>query len=164
MVDLTPAELRQKKARARKALAIENRKQTLTLRGLGFTFVEIGEQLGISPQAANKTYWKAVEEAGRINTKLAEEAHETEMYRLNRCSRQAMIQMERGSLLALDRVIKTEERRRKILGNEPPEKTALTDSKGRDLPQHIKDMSDEELQARLKELDEDLGNDGPGSD
>lgn len=167
MVDLTPEErdLRKKKAIARKAQAVENRLQVMRLRIVaGMTFVEIGKQLNISAQACHKLYWQEVKAHNEMTGDLAAQAHEDELRRLDRASAKVGIMVENGNLLAVDRMLKIEERRRKILGNEPPDKTAVTDSQGNDLvPQHIKDMTDEEVRARIAEF-ERKSDDAPDED
>ena len=161
MVDLTleEKEARQRKARSTKAKAVENRRQVMRLRVIAaMTFVEIGDQLDISPQAAHKLYWQEVKAQNKITSDLAAQAHEDELRRLARASAKVGLMIENGNLLAVDRMLKIEERRRKILGNEPPDKTALTDPTGK-LPYSpaARDMTEDEREARIKEMEKMRG-------
>lgn len=98
------------------------RKDAIRLRVEGNTYAEIGEQLGVSQGQAFADV-KAVIEAARTEAnEAANEAIDVELRRLDIASRLALREVQAGNLSAIDKLVKTQERRAKLLGLDSPER------------------------------------------
>ena len=103
--------------------------------------------------AAYKHVVKALENLSKDNEEKAEFLISMECARLDRLYRanwEAAI--SGGDLPAVDRILKIMERRSKLLGLDAPNKIAQTNIDG--TADRFDQMSQEELEARVKELDE----------
>lgn len=110
----------------------ERRRLALELRRSGLSFDRIGQQLGISRQAAHSHVTKALEKlAGEIDDR-ADELRAMELERLDRILLGCYQAAAGGNLKAIDRVIKISERRAKLLGLDAPSKIANTTKDGED--------------------------------
>ncbi len=131
----------------------QRRARALQMRLDGHTYQEIGEDIGISTMAAYKHVIKALENLNKDNEEKAEWLISMECARLDRlhwANWEAAI--SGGDLPAVDRILKIMERRSKLLGLDAPNKIAQTNIDGTE--DRFDQMSDEELEARIKELDE----------
>lgn len=112
----------QQKTSPRKISAAEKRKQALELRKAGFTFQQIGDQLGVTRGMAFRYVKDTLDE---INEKQIEEAKQIRTLEVERLDRLWVVsyqQAKNGNLGAVDRCIKIMERRSKLLGLDAPQK------------------------------------------
>jgi hypothetical protein len=114
--------LTQSKTGARKLTAAERRKQALELRKAGFTYQQIADQLGFTRTAAYKTVKVALDD---INQNIKDEAATVRTLELERLDR-LWVEMYRrakgGDYGAVDRCLRIQERRSKLLGLDAPQK------------------------------------------
>jgi len=164
MTDADDQERRRLEARQRKALAADRRAKAIEMRKLGFTFEEIGKQLGMSAPAVHKTVKKAMEALLEKQHADAEMLRAIDLANLDRIQIPALQGAVKGNHLLMDRVIKIQERRAKLLGLDAPDKVAPTSPDGKEAwqPTDPRKMSPEERRARIRELQQELGHDGDG--
>lgn len=145
-------------------MAAEHRAKAVEFRKMGMSYEAIGKQLGISAPAVHKAVLNAMRGVKVKQDKDAEIIKVMEYENLDRLQLAAWPGAMKGNHLLIDKVLKIMERRAKMMGLDAPEKHANTDSQGNDLliPKRIQDMSDEELDARIKELSKELADAGPG--
>lgn len=131
----------------------QRRARALQMRLDGYTFLEIGQDLGISTSAAHKHVQKGLENLARDSEEKAQMLIMMECARLDRLHRANWGAAISGDdLPAVDRILKVMERRAKLLGLDAPNKIAQTNIDGTE--DRFDHMSEEELMARVKELDE----------
>lgn len=109
----------------------EKIRKALKARKEGLMWSEIAKQVGM----AEKTIAKAVQRL--LAKELLDDVRELkrlQMYRLESLIAPLMVKAEKGSFLAIDRLIKIFDRQAKLFGLDSPLKTALTDSEGVDKP------------------------------
>jgi hypothetical protein len=100
--------------------ASQRRKDAVELRKAGATFQQIGDQLGITKQAAFKTVTIALK---AINDEIREQAdviRSLEIERLDKLWFVMYKQAVQGNQGAVDRCLKISERRAKLLGMDAP--------------------------------------------
>lgn len=155
MVDKPPQERRKVEQRARKVRSQENRARAVEYRKMGMTYEAIAQQLRITRQAAHKTVHKAMSEVQTRQYEDASIVKVMELENLDRLQLAAWPGAMKGNHLLIDRVLKIQERRAKLLGLDAPEKKALNDASG----EHSYDpfnMDPEERRARIRELEQKL--------
>lgn len=141
------------KARARKILTQENRKKAVELRRMGYTYEFIGQQLCMTAQSAHRTVKKAMDLIRKEQDEDAEYLRAIELANLDRAETYIWPSISKGSVQHIDRLLKIQERRAKLTGIDAPTKTAQTDSKGNDLVGQYLNMTPEEREARIRELE-----------
>lgn len=110
---------------------VERRKKAVELRRAGLTYAKIGEQLGITRQSSF-AHVRAVLTELRCET--AEDGamvKQLELERLDHATALAMSAIAEGNLAGIDRLIKTMERRARLLGLDAPEQIDIA---GQQLP------------------------------
>jgi hypothetical protein len=110
----------------RKVKAAERKKQALARRIGGWTFAQIGAELGISTQAAYGLVKAALAET---NAKTAEEAEilrRLELERLDTMRSAIWGAVLKGDVLAIDRALRISKRMSELTGIDAPAKTDIT--------------------------------------
>ncbi len=118
------------KASARKFRAAEVQAGVLLLRKAGLPFSKISEQLGISKGHACKVAKAALAEFRVQASEDAADLMALSVARLDHLLTTLWPKATAGNLGAVDRVLKVEERRCRLLGLEAPTKIAPTDPSG----------------------------------
>jgi len=160
---MTPQERRKAEARARRVQAQEHQAKAVELRKRGLTYRSIAQQLGISAPAVYKSIKKAMDQlraqvyidVGTIRTMDLEKLDAVEMGMWPGVSK--------GNHNAANTILKAMDQRAKHLGLYAPEKHANTDSHGNDICnscQRLREMSDDEVKARIRELQGEMGDGG----
>ena len=137
---------------ARITQAEELRRQALTLRRGGASFLSIANQLNCSKSTAHKAVSTALAALREENRKLALELQTLEADRLDTMQLGVWNDAVRGNIPAIQTVLKIMERRAKLMGLDAPTKVAPTSPDGNS-PYHHGAMSDAELDARIAELE-----------
>jgi len=121
---------RQKMSKKVVAITLEERK-CLDLRLAGATYDQIAETLGLTDK---KLAWRRLDSALRKTiAEPAEKVRRVELARLDAMLVGLWKPASEGHLGSIDRVLKIQERRAKLLGLDAPTKTALTDTSGKAL-------------------------------
>ena len=133
--------------KADKASYKERLKQALALRRAGVPFQAIadtpgpdGDPLFRSRQAAHQAVSKYLREVAQENREQAEQYTQLELERLDHMASRIWNDLSQNvdredRLRAVDRLLKISEARRRLLGLDAPQRTALTDPEGGALPQ-----------------------------
>lgn len=148
-------ERRKQAARAKRIQGQENRTKAVEYRKMGMTYEAIAQQLGITKPSAHAAVKRAMRDAKKRQDEDGEIVMAMELENLDRLQLAAWPGAIKGNHLLIDRVLKIQERRAKLLGLDAPEKRALTDASG----EHAYDpfnMDPEERQARIRELEHKL--------
>ena len=154
------------KTSIRRLQAVERAKQALELRKGGASFPEIARALGYSGPAGA---YQAVMSALRKTLKEpAEEVRTLEVARLDAMLLALWPQVRQGNQGAIDKALKVEERRAKLLGLDAPAKIAPTDPAGEreyaiGLERRLQGLTDGQAAAAI-ELLEGICASAPASD
>lgn len=117
------------KASPDRVLAAERRVKALELRKLGFTYRQIGEQLGFTEAAAHKAVTKALRELNDNAAETAAEVRRLELERLDDWLLKMAKEMRGGNVFgAVDRSMRIMARRAKLLGLDAPTKLELAEA------------------------------------
>ena len=116
---------------ARRITAAERRAQALDLRLAGYSFEAIGQQLGISKQAAYKHVSTALETLHTQTDNSAEQLRALELERLDALLKGCWTAASAGDPESTRVVLKVLERRAKLLGLDAPTKTPEDDGEAR---------------------------------
>ena len=128
------------KAAPERVTAAERRVKALELRKLGFTYRRIGEQLGVTESAAHKMVTTSLRELNEKSAENAEELRRLELERLDEWLLRIAQEIKDGKALgAIDRGIRIQARRAKLLGLDAPTKVEMSD--------HDKHLFEEVIQA-----------------
>lgn len=100
----------------------ERRLRALELRKAGRTFVQIGAELGISHQAANKLVKQALDDLAAAAHETAEDMRRLDLERLDAMHAGLWEAAANGKWLSVDRVLAIMERRAKLAGLDAPAK------------------------------------------
>lgn len=159
---MTPQERRKAEARARRIIGQETQAKAVEFRKRGMTFRAIAQQLGISFQGVHKAVKKAMDQLKAQVYVDISTIRTMELEKLDTVEMGMWPGASKGNHNAANAILKAMERRAKMLGIDTPEKLANTDSHGNDLPipQRLRDMSDDEIKARIKELQGEMGDGG----
>ena len=111
-------------------LAEQRKLEALRLASRGMTMREIGERLGVTPQAAHLSLKNALESLADETRGEAERYRELERLRLETCLQGIYEQATNGDLFAIDRVIKISDRLARLYGLNAPTRIAPTDPTG----------------------------------
>jgi hypothetical protein len=103
------------------------------MRKLGMAYDKIAEQLGMSVSSVHKTVRKAMEQARERQNQDADTILTMELENLDRLQLAAMPGALKGNHLLIDRVLKIQERRAKLLGLDAPRQDRA-DQPGRAAP------------------------------
>ena len=127
LTNLTMANYR---SQEKKLAALEKRKQALQLAIAGVDYQTIADRVGYnSRQAAHAAVKSALVETLRPPS---DELRQMQLTRLDEMIKYLWSQVSKGNYNAVDRIIKIEERRAKLLGLDAPTKTDLT-TNGKDI-------------------------------
>jgi hypothetical protein len=132
------------KTSERRLRAIERQRQALELRKGGASFPEIAKALGYSGPAG--AYQAVMSALRRTLKEPAEEVRTLEVARLDAMLLALWTQVKQGNQGAIDKALKVEERRAKLLGLDAPAKVAPTDPSGEE---QYEGLTDDELVRRL---------------
>lgn len=137
------------KNNAAKARKLDHQRQALELRRMGMGYVEIGHHLNISKTHAHRLVKDAMAGAIAQVTADAGDMKAEQLSRLDGMLAGLWPAARKGAVGAVDRVLKIEERRAKLLGLDAPVKHAVGGDK--DAPpiqtQHAHELSDDVLAA-----------------
>lgn len=111
----------------------EKQRIALVLRKSGASYKEISEKVGCSIKQATTYVKKAIEEHNANNAEVASDIINLELSRLDQMLMAISTQVKQGHLGSIDRALKIQERRAKLLGLDKPAKFAQTDAEGQDL-------------------------------
>ncbi|AOV16582.1 hypothetical protein BJI67_05410 [Acidihalobacter aeolianus] len=95
---------------------LERRKKAVELRKAGLSYAKIGERLGIARQSAFAHVRHVLSELQAETAESAEQVRQIELERLDRATELCMRGIENGELAAIDRLIRIQERRARLLG------------------------------------------------
>lgn len=104
--------------------------EALNLRRTGMGYRDIAKNLGVSPKRAYEIVSQAFEELKNDQHHTAEEVRAIELERLDKMLESIWPKVEKGDVAALDRAVKIQERRAKLLGLDAPQGWDLTNSDG----------------------------------
>jgi len=124
------------KTSSRKITAAERRVKATHLRKAGATYQEIGDALGVTPQAAYKMVSRAISINDKKTSENVEEMRELELQRLDKLFFLMYQKAMAGTMGAVDRCIKIMERRAKLQGLDAPAAIDMT-TKGKGLDEAI---------------------------
>lgn len=109
------------KTSVRKITGIERENRALEMRKSGCTYLQIGNDLGITQQGAHKAVMRALK---KLNEKIVEDAGPVRRLELERLDRMLMAiwdKVEAGNFTAIDRALAIAARRAKLMGLDEPE-------------------------------------------
>lgn len=119
------------KTSSRKVTSKVRREQALLLRRSGLSYTRIGEQMGITRQAAHALVKKALAEIQASLEETGKEIITLEVERLDRMTEALWDKVIDGDTTAIEKNLKIMERRAKLLGLDSPTKIAPTDPSGK---------------------------------
>ena len=111
-----------------KLRAAERRIESLRLRKRGLTYSQIGEKLGVSSRTAYGDVKTELEKIRKVCSEEAELVREIELQRLDELWRVANTAALKGDLKAIDRCLRIQERRAKLLGLDAVESVTVEHS------------------------------------
>lgn len=114
-----------KESHPARVLAAKRQNEALELRQCGMTYIEIGERLGITAQAAGKCVRRALKILHDDTNDKTSRYVDLELSRLDKLYQIAYDQSVAGDLLAIDRCLKIADTRAKLLGLYAPTKTII---------------------------------------
>jgi DNA-binding CsgD family transcriptional regulator len=127
-----------------KLTAAERRVESLQLRKKGFSYFEIGEKLDVSGRTVRRDVQKYLEIIAQTCTETAEEVREIELQRLDGLWTVAHDKAIKGDLPAIDRCLRIQERRAKLLGLDAVQRVEHSGSVGVTIVDDIpRDTTDE---------------------
>lgn len=116
------------KAAPDRVIAAERRVKALELRKLGFTYRKIGDQLGVTEAAAHKMVTKSLRELNEKSAESASEVLRLELERLDEWTLRVAQEIKSGrTLAAIDRGIRIQARRARLLGLDAPTKVKFSE-------------------------------------
>ncbi|APZ43848.1 hypothetical protein [Acidihalobacter ferrooxydans] len=102
------------------------RKEAVKLRLAGLSYRQIGDRLGISHVAALNHVRAVLDELRSETAETAEQIRRIELERLDCATALAMRMIDRGELAGIDRLIKIQERRARLLGLDAAERVDVS--------------------------------------
>ncbi len=139
--------LRSAKNREVMAHAAENRAKAWEFRKMGASYEAIGKKLGVSHEAVRRYIQQSLDRLKADELKDAAEWRRLELARLDDLLIALPPRALRGELAVVDRVLRIQERRARLLGLDAPSKVALTDPSGEKAA-----LSDAEVEAEILRL------------
>ena len=109
-----------------KLTAAERRVESLRLRKNGLSYPAIGAELQVSGRTARRDVQKYLEIIAKTCTEEAEEVRCIELQRLDGLWKVAHDKALKGDLPAIDRCLRIQERRAKLLGLDAPQRAEIT--------------------------------------
>jgi predicted transcriptional regulator len=94
----------------------DNRQQSFILRRRGYSYQEIGDELGISPQCAHQHVTSVLKESREITGEVSDDVRELELKRIDLMLKALSIKAARGDEKAIETTIKLMARRTAYLG------------------------------------------------
>ena len=143
-------------ARQKRVQGQENRAKAVEFRRMGMSYSDIGKQLGITKQACHQAVERALDALGENTIKDTTRLRNEELDRLDRRQLAAWPMAMKGSTQHMAQITKMMERRAELNGVNIPQLIAITDSQGNDIID-VSKMTDEELDARIRELQAEYG-------
>lgn len=111
---------------SRKAIAADREKRAMALRLAGATYEQIASELHISLGAAHKAVQSVLDRTRQQCSEQADELRQLEVARLDRMLLLLESQIRTGHLGAIDRALRIQERRAKLLGLDAPVRQETT--------------------------------------
>ena len=102
--------------------AAARREKTLELRASGLSIRAIADKLGVSKSQVQRDIEKELQAAAEGRKKIAGLIIDLELAKLDALEKKAWEHITDGELSAIDRVLRSMERRAKLLGLDPPAK------------------------------------------
>ena len=130
----------QKAGSAQELRTLARQEEVLRLRAAGFSYVEIGKKLGFSQVAAWKIALGAIEKLRAEVGETAKEVRDFELMRLDGIL--SKLWPDRGEPRVADTILRTMERRARLLGLDEPERFEVK----------TEEMTDEQKALRIQEL------------
>jgi hypothetical protein len=115
-------------------LAKSRELECLALRKAGATYDQIAEKTGLAREGARLAVSRALKSLAEATTEAAEEVRQLELDRLDAMLLGLWQKAQRGDTAAIDRVLKIQERRARLLGLDAVVKVDVTTSEGIDAP------------------------------
>ena len=115
-------------------LAADRERRALRLRQQGWSYQRIGDELGITQPGALDCVRRALKKLQEECAEVAEEVRQLELDRLDAMLAGLWDGAETGDTAAIDRVLKIQERRARLLGLDAIVKVDVTTSDGIDAP------------------------------
>lgn len=108
----------------------ERREKALHLRRNGWSIREIARTLGCSPTLVHRDLTEVLERTMESADEYARQERELSLARIDAALKAMETKLERGDLDAVDRLVKLETRRARLLGLDAPTRTELTGAAG----------------------------------
>ena len=105
--------------------AAARREEAVRLRLAGYSYAQIGERLGVTKQAAHTYVSSSLADLRAATAEAAEDVREMELARLDAMLVPMLEAAEAGQQTAVDRVLRIQERRAKLLGLDAPTKSEV---------------------------------------
>lgn len=118
------------KSSASRLKAAENRQAVLQLRRAGFTYARISEQVGLSAGRCVKIVNACLAEFATDAAEQVEELRRLQLCRIDHALAAISAKISTGHLGAIDRMVRLEERRSRLLGLDAPTRVAPTNPAG----------------------------------
>ena len=119
-----------KRATPTAVLSVDRRSEALALRKLGATYVEIGEQLGVTGGRAWQIVQAAFAEQRETMAEKAADAIDVELLRLDAMLFALRTKLMKGNCRAIETALRISDRRAKLLGLDAATKTEVTGHHG----------------------------------
>lgn len=100
--------------------------QALDLRIAGVSYRDIAKAIGLSPSGAHKAVDRALAEIAEQTNEKAERVRSIELQRLDKMSTAVWKEVVNGNYAAIDRALRIQERRSRLLGLDAPERKDVT--------------------------------------
>lgn len=110
------------KASRKRSKSLTRREQAVALRVQGLSYLEIGRRMSITKQTAHSLVTKGLQETARRMAEDAEDVRQIELDRLDLAIALVMERVKKKDLAAVERLVRLEERRAKLLGLDAPDK------------------------------------------
>lgn len=140
------------KTNGRKITAAQNRERAAELKKMGFTYADIGKELGVSRQRAHQYVKEELEKLAEMTQGSIIALRQRSIERIDRMVLSLWSKAIKGDFQAIDRVVKLMEQEAKLLGLHAPQKIAPTTPDGESEYQPRAGMTPEERDARIAEL------------
>lgn len=116
---------------AERVIAKEREAQAFELRKSGANYRQIGDHLGVTPQAAHKMVKRVMAMLAKLAKEDAEAVRQMELDRLDAMLMGLWPKARKGNEGAVDRVIRIMQRRADMLGIDAPKRSELTGKDGK---------------------------------
>jgi len=120
---------------------------------LGFTFRAIANKVGIQVSAVHRHVTKASEELKELNVEAAKNYHAIQLERYENLFLKLQTQVGKGEVAAIGQATRVLDSINRLMGLDAPQKIAPTTPDGKAQYNPLHDLTPEERQARIKELE-----------